>query len=274
MKFYQNALMKYIILNLLFYSFLCEKCLIKTHNFYLIPLIKEETSEKLYGLHKYDYNLILETDALSENDNYHMMLKVSFPINVNIELSTEIIYKSESTNRFCIRDLIKESIGRQNNIQGKLSEYNSEIQILERIWIKVEKVLFIKNVELYENKNKFFLLTEYYEKDKNKKKFVLMKKMSNTSEYQFFQIIRANITNYLEREDCLNEEKYLKIGTEFTIREENSMLREEINYETFVIDESITGSYSLKNIENLICLIYEDKKYGNKCFYTNNINSN
>ena len=99
-----------------------------------------------------------------------------------------------------------------------------------------------------------------------------MKKMSNTSEYQFFQIIRANITNYLEREDCLNEEKYLKIGTEFTIREENSMLREEINYETFVIDESITGSYSLKNIENLICLIYEDKKYGKKCFYTNNIN--
>lgn len=264
---------QYILLFLLFFSFSYENCLIKTHNFYLIPLIKEESSDKLNGLHKYDYNLILETDPLSDNDNYHMILSVIFPINVNIDLNPEIIYKFESTNKFCLRDLIKESAGRQNNIQGKISEYNSEIQIFERIWIKVEKVLLFKNVEIYDNKNKFFLITEFYEKDKNRKKFLLMKKMSNNLDNQFFQIIRVNLTNYLET-DCLNDdEKYLKIGTEFTIRNENSMLREGINYESIVLGESAGGSYSLKNIENLICLIYENNKYENKCFSTKDINN-
>ena len=272
MRFFHYSI-QYILLFLQFFSFSYENCLIKTHNFYLIPLIKEESLDKLYGLHKYDYNLILETDPFSDNDNYHMILSVNFPINVDIDLNPEIIYKFESTNKFCLRDLIRESAGRQNNIQGKISEYNSEIQIFQKIWIKVENVLLFKNVEIYDNKNKYFLITEFSEKDKNKKKFLLMKKMSNNLDYQFFQIIRVNLTNNLET-DCLNDdEKNLKIGTEFTIRNENSMLREGINYESFVLGESSGGSYSLKNIENLICLIYENNKYGNKCFSTKDINN-
>ena len=140
--------------------FLYSLKIIKAHNFYLIPLVKEgENTDNSYGLHKYNYNLILETDPLSQSDNFIMMFLIMFPINVNIELSPEIIYKFESTSKFCLNNLVKESKGRQSNIQGKLSEYNSEIQILEKIWIKIEKVLLLKTISPYEAKNNYFLLT-------------------------------------------------------------------------------------------------------------------
>ena len=277
----QNSRLKIITFILLFFCYTCENCLMKKHNFYLIALPKEEHSVNLTGLNKYDYNLILETDPLSENDNYHMMFSVSFPINVNIELSPEIIYKFESKRRFCIRDLIREKDGRQNNINGKLSEYNSEIQILQNIWIKIEKVLLFKEMELYERRNKFFLLTELNEKELNKKKYIFMKKMCKSVENQFFQIIRVNINNKLEGDDCKNEENQsvLKIGTEFTVQEINSgddsMLREGRTYETFATsDEAEVKSYRFENIENLVCLNYIDNKYEYKCFSNTNNNLN
>jgi hypothetical protein len=175
MNSYYNLIITYLLF-LLFLSYSCQNCLIKAHNFYLIPIVKEgENADNSYGLHKYIYNLILETDPLSQSDNFIMMFLITFPINVNIELSPEIIYKFESTNKFCLNDLVKESKGRQTNIQGKLSEYNSEIQILEKIWIKIEKVLLLKTITPHEAKNNYFLLTDLYEKEKDKK-YLLMKK--------------------------------------------------------------------------------------------------
>ena len=245
----------------------CDICLIKNHNFYLIPLIKNN-STNLKGLHKNDYNLILETDPLSESDNYFILFIITFPINVYIELNTEIIYKFESIKKFCLLDLNKTSEGRQSNILGRLSEYTSEIQILERIWIKIEKVQLIKKVS-FDIYNRYILLTEYKENDENKK-YILMKKMSNIIYKQFFQIIRVIINKKTETIDCLNEEgNNLQIGTEFTIKEVNkgddSMLREGFNYETHIGDDD-TDNYNFNNVENLICLFYENKKYGNKCF--------
>ena len=52
-----------------------------------MPLLKEENSENLYGLHKYEYNLILETDPLSGSDNYFMGFLISFPINLILNKS-------------------------------------------------------------------------------------------------------------------------------------------------------------------------------------------
>ena len=278
MNSYYNLIITYLLF-FLFLSYSCQNCLIKAHNFYLIPIVKEgENADNSYGLHKYIYNLILETDPLSQNDNFIMMFLITFPINVNIELSPEIIYKFESTNKFCLNDLVKESKGRQTNIQGKLSEYNSEIQILEKIWIKIEKVLLLKTITPQESKNNYFLLTELYEKEKDKK-YLLMKKMSNSKEKQFFQIIRINIDIIprLSKKDCLNEEIHLSIGTEFTIQKINqgddSMLREGINYEAYSLEDTEFNIYSFKNIENLICLIYENNNYTNKCF-SSSTNSN
>ena len=265
--------MPILILLVLFLYCSCDHCLIKNHNFYLIPLIKNN-STNLKGLHKYDYNLILETDPLSESDNYFILFIITFPINVNIELNTEIIYKFESKKKFCLLDLNKTSEGRQSNIKGRLSEYTSEIQILETIWIKIEKVLLIEKVSSFDIYNRYILLTEYKENDENKK-YVLMKKMSNVIYKQFFQIIRVTINKKTANAndiDCLGEGNNLPIGTEFTIKEVNkgddSMLREGFNYETHIGDDD-TDIYNFNNVENLICLFYENQKYGNKCFSSN-----
>ena len=265
--------MPILIFLFLFLYCSCEHCLIKNHNFYLIPLIKNN-STNLKGLHKYDYNLILETDPLSESDNYFILFVITFPINVNIELNTEIIYKFESKKKFCLLDLNKTSEGRQSNIQGRLSEYTSEIQILETIWIKIEKVLLIEKVSSFDIYNRYILLTEYKENDENKK-YVLMKKMSNVIYKQFFQIIRVTINKKTANANdinCLGEGNNLPIGTEFTIKEVNkgddSMLREGFNYETHIGDDD-TDIYNFNNVENLICLFYENQKYGNKCFSSN-----
>ena len=265
--------MPILIFLFLFLYCSCDHCLIKNHNFYLIPLIKNN-STNLKGLHKYDYNLILETDPLSESDNYFILFVITFPINVNIELNTEIIYKFESKKKFCLLDLNKTSEGRQSNIQGRLSEYTSEIQILETIWIKIEKVLLIEKVSSFDIYNRYILLTEYKENDENKK-YVLMKKMSNVIYKQFFQIIRVTINKKTANANdinCLGEGNNLPIGTEFTIKEVNkgddSMLREGFNYETHIGDDD-TDIYNFNNVENLICLFYENQKYGNKCFSSN-----
>ena len=264
--------MPILIFLFLFLYCSCEHCLIKNHNFYLIPLIKYNITENLKGLNKYDYNLILETNPLNQSDSYYIIFSIIFPINVNIELNTEIIYKFESANKFCLLDLTKKSEGRQYNIQGRLTEYNSEIQILERIWIKIEKVLLIKEVS-FEIHNTYLLLTEFKENDENKK-YILIKKMTKTTNKQFFQIVRVNINKKypnIENIDCLNNENNLPVGTEFAIKEINkgddSMLREGINYETFIGEEDTEDSnYSFNNVENLVCLFYEKQFFGNKCF--------
>ena len=252
----------------------------KNHSFYLIPLKREDNNndENLYGLNKYNYTLILETDPLNENDNYHMVFSITFPININIEINTDLIYKFESTRKFCLRDLIKESAGKQNNIEGRLYEYYSEVKIFQKIWIKTEKLLLFKNVDTYEKKNIFYLLTEFKGNDTDTKEYILMKKMNNDANKQFFQIIRVNIDDSINKDvDCLNENNLiLEIGTEFSIQEgsygDDFMLRDGIDYETFASDGSAVKSYIFKGTKNLVCLNYENNKYGNKCF--SNINSN
>ena len=269
---YKNKILKYFIFHTLFLLFSCQICPMKNHNFYLIPLIKVNNTEELYGLEKYDYFLLLETDPFSEGDNYHMIFSITFPVNVNIILSTKIIYKFESTRKFCLKDLTKQSTGKQSNIEGRLSEYNSEIQILERIWIKIEKVILYKKVDSNDKKIKFFLLSEF---PNEAKKYKLMKKMNKHTEKQFFQIIEVSIDDILINADCLpKSNNILKIGTEFTIQEyfngEDFMLREGITYETFALDDTVVKSYNMIINSNLLCLIYEDKKYGNKCFSNTN----
>lgn len=97
-----------------------------------------------------------------------------------------------------------------------------------------------------------------------------MKKINNNEDKQFFQIIRVNINNKENSVDCLNNNVILEIGTEFTIQEINVgddfVLREGFVYETFASDGSIIKSYIFKQTQNLVCLLYENKNYGNKCF--------
>ena len=268
----EYKLLKSLIFFTLLFLFSCQNCKMTNHNFYLIPLKREDNNnnnETSIGLNKYNYNLILNTDPLSESDNYHMVFLISFPININIELDPEIIYIFESRRKFCLTDLIQNSTGKQNNIEGSLCE-NAELCIFNNIWIKIEKLLMYKSVDLDEKKNKFFLLTELTDEDSFDKQYLLMKKMHNSEDKQFFQIIRVNIHEKGKNKDCLDNRVTLEIGTEFTIQEINIgddfMLREGFDYETFASD---TNLYNFTNTHNLVCFLYENKQYGNKCFSNN-----
>ena len=253
--------------------FLCksifnQNCEMIFHNFYLLPLIKEFNNGTipLKGLQKYDYLLILKTEP-KNIDKYHIVLNVSFPININIELSNEIIYNFISLEKFCINDL--EIEGKYVNILGQLSEYSTTNKILERVWIKVEKILLYKELE-YNNNNKIYYLLSNYTIDRSDKEYILMKKMSKDGN-QIFQIVAMNIIkneNELKNNYLCEEEPYIKnelsIGDELTLilRFGDEKLRENLDYSAFV---KSSKSYIIKSVRNLLCITYNLNKYDGKC---------
>ena len=141
-----NSFLNILLLMIIFKSIYNDNCEMKTHHFYLLPIEKDyyNITIQLRGLEKYDYILILKSEPRNV-DKYHIVLNVSFPINVNIELSNEIIYDFISIEKFCINDFEVE--GRYINILGTLYEYSTQNKILEKIWIKVEKILLYKEID-------------------------------------------------------------------------------------------------------------------------------
>ena len=264
-----NFTLQFLLLILSLKSIYNENCNMKTHNFYLLPIEKKSSNNTIefQGLKKYNYILILKTEP-NDVDKYHIVLDVSFPINVNIELSNEIIYCFNSLEKFCINDLEKE--GKYINILGKLYEYSTENNILERIWIKIDKILLYKNLESNTNRI-YYLLSNYSEFDDNNKKYILMKKMDiETSASQNFQIVSVNIlkdqvqsnNDYL----CAIKNNYmndLSIGDELTIfmTLNDDKLRD--NFEYFVYVKNT--KYKLSNVNIFLCKIYDKDKYNGNC---------
>lgn len=261
-----SSLLQFFLLLTYLIRFIFNKnCDMKIHNFFLLPLEKYNISENLIGLKKYDYMLILKPQPSSESENLHLVLNISFPININIDLSNEIIYSFVSLEKFCLEDILKKDKGKYENLVGTLSEYNTENLILERIWIKVENILFNEEIsEKRQEKNMFYLLTNYtgINTDINKK-CILMKKMTKTILPQFFQIVSANIlkerpklNNYF-CENSPNVENELSIGDELLTLSNDEKLRENNSCNVF----SREKNYILSNVHNFICLIYSENKY-------------
>ena len=73
-----------------------------------------------------------------------MVLSVLFPVNINIELSPEMVYKYYSSIKFCLKETAE---GKQSNLIGKLVEYNNEIQILEKVWIVIIEVALYQEIK-------------------------------------------------------------------------------------------------------------------------------
>jgi hypothetical protein len=246
-----------------------SNCEMQTHNFYLIPLEKKDNDTSNFeGLKKYDYMLILKTDPRNI-DCYHMVFNVTFPINVNIDLSNKIIYDFISLKRFCINDLVQEDKGRYVNILGNLLEYDTKKQILGMIWIKIEKVLLYKEIE-GNNKNMiYYLLKKVSEYDKENNEYILMRKMSKDIN-QNFQIIIANITkdkdsssynNYVCASDPIDKND-IQIGNEFTTYEaDDYKLRENFFYNFFY--QNIKYGFTVR--KNLVCISYFMGKYEGTC---------
>ena len=242
-----------------------EKCEMTYHNFFLLPT-KNEDRSNMKGLIKYDYLLILKTEPLG-NDKYHLILNVSFPVNVNIDLSDEILYSFVSLEKFCLRDVTKEK-GRYVNILGTISDHLTKNKILENIWIKIDKVLMFNELD-NERKLNYYLLTNYKDTDKENKKYFLMKKMYNGNN-QIFQIVRTLIRKEKEKQitndnfECKNELKEnieLNFGDEISILATDYKLRENFDYNAYAKD----NKYILKEINNFICLNYKFDNYEDSC---------
>ena len=245
---------------------LSQECTYQKHKFYILPLIKESNISVLKeGLHKYDYILVLETNPLNE-DKYHLILSVTFPININIELSPDIIYSFESLKKFCILDLTKEKRGKYINIQGKLSEYSTDNLILSNIWIKVEKIILFTIVDSIERNNNIFYLISKNNEDDHTEKYYLLKKMSQSPE-QFFQIVSVKINENINQNYFCANDNELTIGTEFTIlgtSEKDQMLRNGLQYNAY--NWNTQKNYVFQVLQNFICITYSKKSYEEKCF--------
>ena len=229
--------------------------------FYLIALRKNGYPSNSVGLNKYDYYLILQTNPYNNNDIYHLEFQITFPININIELSPEILYKFFATKKFCINDIIS---GRQTNLVGKIIEVNSGMDILTKVWMKIEKNILFKEINFNERKKIFYYLGE------SNQKYLFLKKMSKDIINQSFQIVRLSLRG--GNDDDL---KKLKIGTEFTIQDsglDDFNLREGLVYEVFAFDGDERQNFQFDNIENLICFYYKGKYYDKKCFDNSSTN--
>ena len=243
-------------------SIISESCQMEVHKFFLLPL----TGNSYYqpGLKKFDYMLILKTEPKG-NDKYHLVLNVTFPVNINVDLSTEILYSFISLEKFCLLDLTKNK-GRFVNIFGTISDFVTNNKILERIWIKVENILLFKNVE-NDRKLSFYLLTNYNENDEPYKRYFLMNKMYNGID-QNFQIVSTFISkerdnsNYIcETNDDLKDENILSIGDEISILDLNDKLRDDFTYDAFANN----NRYKLTQVHNFICLKYQLQNYDELC---------
>lgn len=259
---------KFILIIYLFKS-IYNNCEIQTHNFYLLPLEKETSNENnnLVGLKKFDYMLILKPYP-KKVDKYHIVLNVTFPININIDLSNKIIYDFISLEKFCINDL--ETADKYINILGKLQEYETENLILERVWVKVEKVYFFEEIELdgLKNQMNYYLLTNFSEYDDKAKEYLLMKKMNNDDK-QNFQIVSVKMAkNSLEYKNNYVCEVYEEKKNELAIgnvliymHSDAEFLRDNFKYDIYYG----TKRYEIKIMRNLVCISYNKDKYDVKC---------
>jgi hypothetical protein len=230
------------------------------HKFFLLPL-KSEGNDRKEGLEKYDYMLILKTTPL-ENDKYHLILNVTFPVNLFIDLSDEILYSFDSVEKFCLLDLAKQK-GRYVNILGTIYDHLTKNIILEKIWIKVENILLFGEVGTgVDSRINYYILTNFKESDNESKKYFLMKKMYSGI-HQNFQIVSASMKRESQQKNakdnfyCENnlkeKENDLNIGDEISIIGFDDKLRETSRYDAFTKDKK----FILSDVHNFICIKYE-----------------
>ena len=255
------SIISILIIFLSLKSTISENCQMQIHKFFLLPL-KKEYETKEFGLEKYNYMLILKTEPKG-NDHYHLVLNVTFPINVNIDLSNEIIYSFISLEKFCLLDLTKEK-GRYVNIFGTISDSVTKNKILERIYIKIEKVLLFKNVE-DDRQTTFYLLTDFNVDDKPEKRYFLMNKMFNGIN-QNFQISSCFINEEKENlnYECKNNadsKNILPFGEEISIINLDNKLRDDFTYNAYANN----NRYLISLVDNFICIKYQLHNYDELC---------
>lgn len=258
-----------LIYHILLSFALCEICKRGNHTMYLLP--QNEKGEGDVGLKAKRYYMFLQTDYLEDN-NVYLMMNVSFPINVNIDLSSEIGYSFTPLHRFCLNDVLH---GRMVNIVGKLKEFNTDYDILQSIWIKIENIIYNKNYKESGQLDQFLLMTRYIYGNNSK---VIFMKSINRFKNTFFQLVRGDLTNenpstcsQITNSDKIKdvEDVIFEIGTEASITNMNvqtDMIMENNIYRVLIKHKESIYELRLSNITNLVCREWDEFNYNKKCF--------
>ena len=103
-----------------------------------------------------------------------VFLKKYFKNEINIFKSIVSSFNfGYSSKKFCLKDITE---GKQSNLVGKLVEYNSEIQILEKVWIEIIEVALYQEIKYIDRRKIFYFLGENVVK--YNKKYLFLKKMN------------------------------------------------------------------------------------------------
>lgn len=241
-----------------------DTCQKGSHKMLVVLNQKLDTSAK--GLNKFDYNFILYP-KLDLIDNRHLLISGTFPINVNIDLSDDIVYTFESKYDYCLNDLIK---GRLVTLLGNLVEYKSGSSILTGIWMQFGELLMNKAIttETPSDSAIFYLMSEYND---NKKNVILMTKIFDNWNKMAFQVIKARVLEKKNNKLVFysgnpNDSITLPIGTELKIQNEEKFLRDTIAYTANTLVSGISYNFNIDSIINYMCMIIENRKYTIKCY--------
>ena len=245
-------------------EFGADTCQKGTHK--MLVVLNPNLKPNAKGLSKFDYNFILYP-KLDLIDNRHLLISGTFPINVNIDLSDDIIYIFESKYDYCLNDLIK---GRLVTLLGNLIEYKSGSLILTGIWMQFGELLMNKPMITDASSDSliFYLMSDYND---NKKNVILMTKIFDSWNKMAFQVIKARM---LEKKNnklvfysgSPNDSIVLPIGTELKIQNEEKFLRDTTTYTANTVESGVTYNFNIDSITNYMCMKIENRKYTNKCY--------
>ena len=229
-----------------------------------VVLTPPANSNIIKGLKTFSYTFILFPSQNYVN-NFHLVIEGSFPVNVNIDLSADIVYYFESNYNFCLNDLLG---GRLVTILGDLIEYKSKSPILHGIWMQIDKIEMKEEIKVdtQDNLPRFYLLTNY---NYNNPSVILMEKLTTNVSKPVLQIVKASMKETKNKKLVGFDEgdNGLSIGTELTIQSTviNDILNEGKVHQAFTMVGTQGKYFTLDAVSNLVCLIRNGETYSKQC---------
>ena len=227
-----------------------QTCREGTHTMYVA--LTSLTDSSLKGLKKFSYTFFL-LPSFNPINNFHLVFEAHFPINVNIELSPEILYVFQPLYNFCLNDLLN---NRQKTLIGNLEELKTNSSILTGIWIEIDEILYKEEMKQETRDIKKYLLMSKYQSSNSE--VLIMKHLSLFDQNMYFQIVRARITEKDNMNSLLHDE--IEVGTPIIMTldsdKSNVILQEKQVYIGLISDKSsLLKRFIFDNIINFVCLM-------------------
>jgi hypothetical protein len=241
-----------------------QACREGTHTMYVA--LTTLTNSSLKGLKKFSYTFFL-LPSFEQINNFHLVFEAHFPVNINIELSPEILYVFQPLYNFCLNDLLN---NRQKTLIGNLEELKTKSSILTGIWIEIDEILYKEEIkkEMLDI-TKYLLMSKY---QSSNSEVLIMKHLTLSDSNSYFQIVRARITEKDNVNSLLHDE--LEVGTQIMMTldsdKSNVILQEKQVYTGLISDKSSRlKRFIFDNIINFVCLMSttHDGHFDKECDY-------